>query len=49
VRKLLAVATLLAFSGSLGVAALFAGSAPSFARARNYQTGPEPDAVRSAT
>ena len=44
-RKFLAVATLLAFSGSLGVAALFAGSAPSFARARNYPTGPEPDAV----
>jgi hypothetical protein len=45
VRKLLPVATLLVLSGWLGVAALFAGSAPSFAPARNYGTGAEPVSV----
>ena len=44
-RKLLPVATLLVLSGSLGVAALLASSTPSFARVRNYPTGPEPYAV----
>jgi uncharacterized delta-60 repeat protein len=45
VRKLLLVASVLVLSGSLGVASLFASSTPSFARVRNYPTGPEPDAV----
>ena len=44
-RKLLALATLLIFGGSLAVAALSAASAPSFARARNYPTGGGADAV----
>jgi len=45
VRKLLPVATFLLLSGSVGVAALFASSAPSFAPARNYTTGRTPQSV----
>jgi hypothetical protein len=42
-RKLVALATpLLVLSGSLGAALLFAGSAPSFARATSYPTGRHP-------
>ena len=47
-KQLVTLASLLVLSGSLGVVALLASSAPSapsFARARNYPTGPEPDAV----
>jgi FG-GAP-like repeat/PASTA domain/FG-GAP repeat len=45
VRKLLAVATLLALSGSLGAAALLSASAPSFETARSYATGGTPQSV----
>jgi len=45
VRKLLAVATLLVLSSSLGVAALLASSTPSFAPARNYASGGFPQSV----
>ena len=38
-RKLVALASLPALVGSLGVAAVFAGSAPSFARPTSYATG----------
>ena len=44
-KKLLALASVLVLSGSLGVAALFASSAPSFAPARGYATGPDPVSV----
>jgi hypothetical protein len=42
VKKLVALASLLVLSGSLGVAALFATSAASFAAPRSYATGREP-------
>jgi FG-GAP-like repeat len=42
VKKLVALASLLVLGGSLGVAALFASSAPSFAPARSYATGTDP-------
>jgi uncharacterized delta-60 repeat protein len=45
VKKLVVFASVLALGGSLGVASLFANSGPSFARVRNYPTGPKPDAV----
>jgi hypothetical protein len=45
VRKLLPVASVLVLSGSLGVAAVFASSAPSFAPARSYATGHTPLSV----
>src|SRR6266508_4152689 len=45
VKKLVALASFLVLSGSLGVAALFASSAPSFAVARNYPAGREPASV----
>ena len=44
-KKLVALASFLVLSGSLGVAALFASSAPSFAVARNYPAGREPASV----
>ena len=44
-KKLVALASVLVLWGSLGVAALFAGSAPSFADPTNYATGSEPFAV----
>src|SRR6266508_3268976 len=45
VKKLVALASFLVLSGSLGVAALFASSAPSFSVARNYPAGREPASV----
>jgi hypothetical protein len=45
VKKLVALASVLVLGGSLGVAALFAGSAPSFAAARSYATGRAPASV----
>jgi hypothetical protein len=48
VRKLLPVASVLVLSGSLGVAALLASPAPSFAAAKSYATGRDPVALASA-
>jgi hypothetical protein len=45
VNKLVALAGTAVAAGSLGVAALFAGSAPSFARARSYAAGHGPWSV----
>jgi len=45
VKKLVALASVLVLGGSVGVAALVAGSAPSFARARSYATGRAPISV----
>jgi len=45
VKKLVALASTAVVAGSLGVAALFASSAPSFAPARSYATGRWPDQV----
>jgi hypothetical protein len=42
VKAVLAFASVLVLGGSLGVAALFASSAPSFAPARSYATGHAP-------
>jgi hypothetical protein len=44
-RKLAVLASMLVLAGSLGVAALFAGAAPSFAPARSYATGLGPTSV----
>ena len=44
-KKLLALASLLILAGPLFADARIAGSAPSFARARNYGTGPDPESV----
>ena len=44
-KKLVVIASVGVVSGSLGVAALFAGSAPSFAPARSYATGRAPNSV----
>jgi hypothetical protein len=44
-RKLLALASLLTLAGAVGASALFAGSAPSFARARSYATGRAPYSI----
>jgi hypothetical protein len=45
VKKLATFGSVLVLSGSLGVAALFASSAPSFAAARSYATGRAPISV----
>jgi predicted NUDIX family NTP pyrophosphohydrolase len=45
VKKLLALASLLILACPLFADARIAGSAPSFARARNYGTGPGPESV----
>jgi hypothetical protein len=44
-RKLVALASVLVLAGSFGVAALYASSAPSFARARSYAAGRGPESV----
>jgi hypothetical protein len=45
VKKLLALASVLVLAGSLGVAALFAASAPSFAPRKSYATGRSPASI----
>jgi hypothetical protein len=45
VKKLVALASVLALGGSLGVAALFVTSPPSFVRARSYAAGRVPLSV----
>jgi hypothetical protein len=45
VKKLLALASVLALGGSVAVAALFAGSAPSFAAPMSYAAGRTPWSV----
>ena len=47
-KKLVVIASVGVVSGSLGVAALFASSAPSFAPARSYAAGRGPDSVAIA-
>ena len=44
-KKLLALVSVLVLPGSLGVAALLAGSAPSFTAPRSYETGNGPNAL----
>ena len=44
-KKLLALASVLVLAGSLGVAALFAASAPSFAPPKSYATGRSPTSI----